>query len=989
MVRLKRARQSRFPGSPRFAPVVPEAVCWLAFAFATLAPPGAVAEAAASDEPPEATLTLGEDGRVGVFLVSGPYEPKGSGEGRPKGSASSARLSLGDRPEGMPAEAVARGFGCAATAPEPCARRTSVELTLAHGGFVDLRERLSPRGEALAYASFIVRNERALRGFLLLGVDDGVRVFVDGKPVFTRDEWRPPRDDDDAVPLDLSPGRHTITLELHQRDGAWQVRARLVDDALQRPTGVVLEVPGGRPTLETQKPAQVKLARTFDSTATSFAPTVTVAFPEGLLASERRTRTRIHVRLSRGTTPLYDLDAGLASPDAPTRVSLPPLPLSMGLDGTRLEVQVGGQKEEFSISASEGVTSALALAARVLVADRTRAVASDPRVARSLADARLDVELRDRRLRAFVADGDSDRSAQESEAKELTEIAEALEQGRARLAEKSGLSRRAMISRTDGLPTELGLYVPPSYRAQPADGAANAKSPRRHALVVVLHGLNGKPLQMVRWFFGKDDGGHDGAWEDRHPAALEPIDAFVLGPSGHGNAMYRELGEEDVMQAIEWVKERYPIDASRISITGPSMGGIGAAGIPLRRPWVFSAAAPLCGYHSTFVRRDVVGKHLEPWERFLGEDRSNADWAANGRGLPLYIVHGTQDLPEENSKVLIDKYESLHYPVKHEHPDLGHNVWQTTYEKPETTKWLVSRQTQLHPKWVLFRTARTRWSTSAWVHVPALAHSDAWGEVRAHAKSKTRIEASTTGVSALVLDRDPALFDPGASLEVALDGQTLVFRPGEAVELVRGPNGWTPGKPAAGSKAGTITGPFRDVFHEPLLFVYGASEPKLAAANERVARAFAAVRFGVTASYPIISDQELLASGAPLANDRSLFLVGSPASNKVVAALDAMAPFPVRIEGSRIRVGASTYEGSELGAAFVRPNPARPDRYVAVVLAPTPEGMLRALSLPDFLPDFVVYDATVGAARGQLVLGSGRLRTAGFFASDWSLPKGY
>ena len=93
--------------------------------------------------------------------------------------------------------------------------------------------------------------------------------------------------------------------------------------------------------------------------------------------------------------------------------------------------------------------------------------------------------------------------------------------------------------------------------------------------------------------------------------------------------------------------------------------------------------------------------------------------------------------------------------------------------------------------------------------------------------------------------------------------------------------------------------------------------------------------------------------------------------------------------GAKIRVGTVTYEGVEVGAAFVRPSPARPDRYVAVVLSPSAEGTLRAFSLPDLLPDFVVYDTKVAGARGQLVLGSASLRAAGFFEPDWSLPKGF
>jgi len=32
-----------------------------------------------------------------------------------------------------------------------------------------------------------------------------------------------------------------------------------------------------------------------------------------------------------------------------------------------------------------------------------------------------------------------------------------------------------------------------------------------------------------------------------------------------------------------------------VTITGPSMGAIGSASLPLRHPGMFAAAAPLCG----------------------------------------------------------------------------------------------------------------------------------------------------------------------------------------------------------------------------------------------------------------------------------------------------------------------------------------------------------------------------------------------------------
>src|SRR6185295_16717552 len=118
----------------------------------------------------------------------------------------------------------------------------------------------------------------------------------------------------------------------------------------------------------------------------------------------------------------------------------------------------------------------------------------------------------------------------------------------------------------------------------------------------------------------------------------------------------------------------------------------------------------LCGYHNQFLRPDIYSRPVRPWERYLGEERSNVFWAENGEHLPLWIVHGKQDLPEENSGVLIARYEQLKFSVKHEHPDAGHNVWQQTYEDLSGMKWLMRRAMSAHQSHVRFKTTRTRWN---------------------------------------------------------------------------------------------------------------------------------------------------------------------------------------------------------------------------------------------------------------------------------------
>jgi poly(3-hydroxybutyrate) depolymerase len=579
------------------------------------------------------------------------------------------------------------------------------------------------------------------------------------------------------------------------------------------------------------------------------------------------------------------------------------------------------------------------------------------------------------RLATFAARGDADKEALADETRELDTVAAVLERGADPYEARTGPMRRAIVSPVDGEPSEVGLYVPPSYRP-------GAK--RRWPLVVALHGLNSYPMSMMRVVFGNDDPNREAAWKERHVGALPPLDAFVVAPNGHGNTMYRDLGEDDVVRAIDWVVATYPVDVDRVTVTGPSMGGIGAAAVPLHRPDRFAAAMPLCGYHSYFVRRDFIGRPLRPWERFLAEERSNASWAENGARLPLFIVHGTQDLPESNSGVLIERYEKLGFSVRHEHPALGHNVWQQTYEELKGLKWLLRFKRDAHPSSVHLKTTRTRYGDAAWLHVGELAAPDAWGEVDARVRSKSSVTVTTRGVRELTIDRDPKLLE--GAVTVAIDGARLGFAESEPLDAHREGAGWAKGRATHPGpwKRGELTGPLRDVFHAPITFVYGASDPAQTRANLEVARAFAQIRWGVTVKYPVVSDEEFLAKGEPLANERALFLVGNAHGNRLVRELEPS--LPIRVDGNEIVLGARRFSGRQLGAAFVYPNPRRQDRYVVVVEGIDALGTWRALSLPDLVPDFVVWDEGVASARGQMNLSAASVRAGGFFGMDWSLP---
>lgn len=931
----------------------------------------APARAHADDAPPRAQIPAARDevelapsprGAFGAWLLAGPFKP--------------GPRPLLDPPEGVDERALGARLGAELGGPRALGKKTlppaKWELAASASGPVDVRAAfgdLAKGKHLVAYAAGTLRIAHAGRYALLLGIDDGVRVAVDGRWVFARDKARPVRADDDVIPLDLTAGDHAVVLKLRQRDGAWAFRARVTNGELAPAGDVSLVLPGGDDTSARDlagRMASVTWRRTFaaGTTPPAYRPSLEVRFAEG---APRGVDLPVKVSLE-GT---FDLDAGGVAVDGPvTEVDVALPSVAPTSKARALVADVAGHTFRAALPARPAEERALAHATSTL--ERVPPTAPFLREG-----SRTSVAFLAARLARLLERGDEDGVALAAEAKELDELARAMDQGRDPFDGRTGPMRRALDTGHGSTPTELGLYVPRSYA--PGSG-------RRYPLVVGLHGLNGRPVTVLRWIFGKDDPKMDTYWKDRHLGELPEEEAFILAPNAYGNSMYREVGEDDVARVVAWAMRTFPIDPARVTITGPSMGGIGAAAIPLHSPEVYAASAPLCGYHSVFVRRDVAGKLLRPWEKFLAEERSNAEWADNGQHLPLFVVHGTRDLPVENSNVLIERYEKLKFSVRHEHPDMGHEVWRPFFEEMKGLEWLLAKRRDLHPRTIRFKTARTRFGSAAWVHVDELASEAGWGEVEARVQTRSKIRATTRGVEELRFERDPALVAPGA-VDVELDGARLSFDAGEPLVARRTGASWQKGGRAdtAWVKRGRVTGPLRDPFHEPLLFVY--ADGGEARVNEEVARAFARTRAGVELTYPVMSDTEFLARGEPLANDRALFLVGR--TNQVAAALAQLRPFPVQIADGSVTLGGERFTGAELGAAFVHPNPARPDRYVVVVAGADAPGTLRATSLPDLLPDFVVWDGAVAPARGQIVLGGGALRAGGFFGKDWSLPRSF
>ncbi|HJL26083.1 MAG TPA: PHB depolymerase family esterase, partial [Polyangiaceae bacterium LLY-WYZ-15_(1-7)] len=578
------------------------------------------------------------------------------------------------------------------------------------------------------------------------------------------------------------------------------------------------------------------------------------------------------------------------------------------------------------------------------------------------ASARGPLQWRHEEALRVVADKDPDRRWRQWLRDEARRLRRAFARGGHPFEAPRGYTRMAHVSVLDGSAQPYELFVPPAYRGR-----------RAWPLVITLHGYKGNAGDYFRNTFGlaRDwRGGESLLDHGRHGTAPTEGPMIVLAPQARGKSHYRHVGEVDVLEALADVRARYRVDPRRIYITGGSMGGTAAAYLPFRHPDLFAASAALAGYHDQRVRQDTHHPGLSEVERFLVAHRSDVDWSENALHLPMLLVRGTRDRPLAWTRVQAARLRELGYDVEHREPELGHNVWTETYAEGAIFDWFARHRRPERPRRVVLRTARERTNEAYWVRVDGRAEADAFAEVRA-AIEGGRVVVETEAVAGLTLSPTPPLV-PEGPLRVSIDGQALE---GPApLSLHREGERWALGAlELAGRKRAGVSGPIRDVYHEPLVFVVGTQDPAHTFTNRQVARHWARVP-GWDVRYPIVDDVDVTAE---MIADKTLVLVGPPWSNALHARWRRQ--LPIRFDlggpggaGRAVLVGEARHAGDEVGTVFVAPNPDVPARSVLVIAGLGPLGTWRARFLPDLLPDWVVFDERVELARGQWSCGGAR-----------------
>ncbi len=201
---------------------------------------------------------------------------------------------------------------------------------------------------------------------------------------------------------------------------------------------------------------------------------------------------------------------------------------------------------------------------------------------------------------------------------------------------------------------------------------------QKYPVVVLLHGAGERGddnKAQMKW----------GAGLFSKPEVMDKFPAFVLVPQCPKDRKWVEIdwsAENPVapadagatqallLGALEAVQKEFSTDASRLYVTGLSMGGYGTWDLITRYPGKFAAAAPICG----------------------GGDKTKA---AVAKATPVWAFHGATDgtVKPVRTRELVDALRAAGGSVAHtEYPGVQHDSWTFAFAEPTLLPWMFAQR---------------------------------------------------------------------------------------------------------------------------------------------------------------------------------------------------------------------------------------------------------------------------------------------------------
>lgn len=479
-------------------------------------------------------------------------------------------------------------------------------------------------------------------------------------------------------------------------------------------------------------------------------------------------------------------------------------------------------------------------------------------------------------------------------------------------------------------------------------------------------------------------------------------DHFVVNLYGRYCCANKFAGEIDLLEALDDVKKRYPVDENRLVDIGFSMGGASSWQFAVHYGDLFAAASPGAGFSESREFLHIPQAEVDamkPWEVALWHLYDCTDYAANISMIPTVAYAGEIDGQKQASDMMQKAMAAEGLEMERLiGPKTGH-----AYEK-NTRVQLDKRLAELTalgrnpmPEKIRFTTWTLRYNRMFWVTVDGLEHHWQRARVEAAITGQNAVDVKISNVMGLTLDFPASVshFSPESKVSITLDGKkqedaTTNKEKGLHVAYVKRDGVWRVLAQDAATtenvleKRHGLQGPIDDAFMEAFIIVKPtgkAMNDKTGAwVNEECEHAIAHWQKQFRGEAQVRKDNEV--NEADIAGS-NLVLFGDPSSNAILAKIADK--LPIKWSDGKIIVGEKSFDAGHHMPALIFPNPLNPQRYVVLNSGFTFrefDYLNNARQTPK-LADYAVIDVdfpVTAKAPGKIVEG-------GFFDESWKLGK--
>ena len=851
----------------------------------------------------------GEDNFLRLWLIAGPF-PGELGTDCLKGQGGEARLQPSDGQEQMKADGT----------------KVRWHSQKSWGDDVTLDDAPGPAGAAVAYAFTKVPRPNAGRAMLSIGSADGIRLWLNGRLVLSRNGLRSSTPDEDQVEVEMNAGENSLLVKV-------PAQSNFCARVLEPGTVLTRKAEIGPSLIKLSSDGFTLKTDVGGERAAIDAVKVEVIQPGGkaVLTMTAARGAQVEIDARDWKEGPYEVRCSTHTPT-----------------GLLYATHLPWYKGDFLPMAKE-------LAAMAADADASKPQGFTLRMLAAMVEDRLGCKLSE-------VKGNPWRKVHSP----LMEYEEMLleQKGLVGRIRPHGFVRLAYLDEVDGSPQYCRAYLPADY--DPA---------KKWPLVIQMHGYNPANPVYVRWWAADERHSHLDTEFSDHRGVI------YMEPHGRGNTYYIGMGDKDILSVITEAKRLFNVDEDRIYLTGDSMGGWGTWNVATRHPDLFAAIAPVFGgsdYHAQMSEEDLA--KLGPLDRFVHEKQSSWAMADGLLNIPIFVHHGDEDksVNVEYSRWGVRLLQRWGYDVRyHEYPGRSHEALESQNGNLNI-EWFLGHRRNPNPRHVRIRSAELRNASAYWVHVRQSANPLGFMVADAELVDDNMIRLDTRNILDIELTPSTVLVDQAKPVTVVWNGvaRKMTVHNG-TLRLTQA--GY---EPATLHKSEIMPGSIADFTVTPFAVVIGtvSRDPEMVAQCLAKASAFVENWQEWQKHQPrLFADTAI---GEAEMAKYSLLLVGGAEANRVTARLAAGLPF--RISTDRIAIGGRDFPVKDAALQMIYPHPLNAERYVWIAAGTSADGMyfneLNPQRLNDW--DYIITDGLIPAYQQRASVLQTRV-VSGMFDSNW------